>query len=123
MAASFFFVAAGVLVILATLVHVFLGGKGFVDPLLKSKLPDEQKWMAYYAWHGATLKFVFCAAGFFAAAVLERSDYAAISISLCFGLVALAGFVCVKGSMPPTSFPAFFMFMVIGTVGALGFVF
>ena len=50
-----FFGAAALITVIATCVHVFLGGRQFVRPLLATDLPPDLKWMAYFMWHVATV--------------------------------------------------------------------
>ena len=63
---------------LAMLVHVVLGGRTFVRPLLASDLAPETTWMAYFMWHVATVSVAATAILFaLAADPGETTDVAA----------------------------------------------
>jgi len=122
--ATILFWAAGAVVTATFFVHVVLGGRLFIGPFLQNDIPESQKWMAYYAWHSASVLFVFMAAGFVTAALIpERSDYALIATALAASLVATAFFVCVRGDVALSSFPAIPLFSVVTALGVAGLLF
>ena len=59
---------------LAMLVHVVLGGRTFVRPLLASDLAPETTWMAYFMWHVATVSVAATAILFALAAASDFLD-------------------------------------------------
>lgn len=119
--ASGFFWAAGAVVAVTFFVHMVLGGRLFIRPVLESDVPESRKWMTYYTWHSVSVVFVFMAAAFVVAALNPaRADYALIATGLAAALVLMAFFVCIKGGVSPRSFPAIPLFTVVTALGAAG---
>lgn len=122
--ASAFFWAAGTVVAVTVFVHVVLGGRLFIRPVLEGDSPAAQKWMTYYAWHAVSVVFVFMAAAFVVAAVIPaRNDYALIATVLAAALVITAFFVCIRGRISPKSFPAIPLFSIVTALGTAGLLF
>lgn len=118
------FLAAGLLSLAGMLLHVFVGGRLFVRPLLAYDIPPEHKWLAYFVWHVGTLAPGFLTAGFLAAALLpERSDYAAIA-AVFAGLLALTAlWTSFRARRSPIAIPAFPVFSAVCLLGLAGFAF
>jgi hypothetical protein len=119
--ASLCFWAAGIFALMIAFAHVVVGGRKFVRPFLAHDIPDEQKWLAYYAWHASSVAFLFVAAGFFGAAILpERTDYAIVSTLFAASLVLTGLLVCRRGGLSPKNFEAIPMFSIVALMGMLG---
>ncbi|WP_375207110.1 hypothetical protein [Hyphococcus sp.] len=117
---SWFF-AASVASLITMLLHIFLGGKDAARPLLQSKgIVQSAKYTNYYCWHLVTIYIGIMAFSFLAAAV--RNEYA-LGLTMTFAavlnaLLNLAILISKKQSF--LQMPQWFIFLVIGFLGALG---
>ena len=118
---SIFFSIAGAISIAVFFIHVVLGGKRFIGPFLQNDIPENQKWMTYYAWHATSVCFVFLAASFIATAMMPaRTDYALIGTCFAASLVIIGLMVCVKGKIAPQNFPGIPVLSIVSLLGLTG---
>ncbi|MGP1276179.1 MAG: hypothetical protein ACQRW7_12250 [Caulobacterales bacterium] len=118
------FLAAGIVSLAGMLLHVLVGGRLFVRPLLAYDIPPEHNWLAYFVWHVGTVAPGLLSAGFLAAAFLpHRSDYAVIAATFA-GLLALTAlWTSVRSRRSPMAIPAFPVFSAVCLLGLGGLVF
>lgn len=93
---NYYFLLAGVLSGMLTLVHLFAGGRSIAAPLLAAKdIDTSAKYVNYYCWHLVTFNLAFMAAIFVLAARTPEQPV------LAWLGVAQAGFFFLWGvSMP-----------------------
>lgn len=123
MIASYFFLAAALAVFATILVHVLIGGRLYVRPLLAADLPDPLKWMGYMTWHVGTAAFVLICAGFAAAAVSPAHTILALAATLLTGsFVLVAVGTSLRSGLPFQRFPVIPLFGVVTLLGAAGLI-
>lgn len=116
-----FFYAAAAVCTLAVGVHIMLGGRQFVAPLLDSELEPHTKWMAYFMWHVASLSMAATAACFALAAWFSGLvPLAAFAVLFAGSVVLLAAYVARKSGLSPLRFPIILLNSGVVTLGILG---
>jgi hypothetical protein len=100
--------------LLALGIHVFIGGKLMVRPLLAAELPQQAKWLLYLCFHLATLMVLTMTAVFGWAAVSFLGRPAAMVLTgVAFGAMLLSAFVGLRGRLALTLNPPVFLYAVI----------
>lgn len=106
--------AAAMLIAIAFFVHLFLGGKYVVRPLLADRrLSPPAKWLSYYCWHLVSLTLAFFAV-YLAYGSLNRPNiFVLTGLAVFFaGGCALSVFAANKGGISPLRFPSTSLFFV-----------
>lgn len=115
------FFAAAAAAFAAFFVHVFLGGRLVVRPLLKARdITLASCWLMYFCWHIVSLLLLFMAAAFVWAG-LGAPWLLGAGLTVFSALVlALCGYVCWRAKFPPQRVPPFVLFATMTLLGALG---
>lgn len=116
--------SAGILSIMASLIHLFLGGRSIARPLLNANdLQDIPKYTQYYCWHIVTIVLAMMGVGYFYAAVQSSAQDVALIMT------TLAASFCILGLILPLIFkqpykhmPQGWMFLPITLLGIIGVV-
>ena len=118
-----FLIFAGLLTLLTTGVHIVMGGRDVVTPLLEAQLEDEARYTLYVLWHFISVFFVFTAALFLLVGfgVTDAPDAvtALSSLYLLFGLVFLSVKLFVFKSFGLSHLPQWILLIPIGMLGLL----
>ena len=114
-----FFGAAALITVIATCVHVFLGGRQFVRPLLATDLPPDLKWMAYFMWHVATVS-VGATGVVFGLAATGHAGFGLFGVGFAAAIGLLGMGVAVKSGLGPGAFPIIFLNTLIVALGLTG---
>ncbi len=119
---NYWFLAAGTASLITMLIHIFLGGREIVRPLLAAEgLAKVPKFTMYYCWHLVTIAILALAAGFvYAGAFGGGTDIvvAAISGAVLFcgwSLIMIVGF-----GLRVLHFPQWIMFATVVVFGICG---
>ncbi len=122
-----FLIAAGLLALLTSGVHIFLGGRDVARPLLEARLEDEIKYTLYACWHFASIFFVLSSALFLLGGLGTVNLGATVvasasSLYIVFGLIFLnvKYFVSEPGGL--SRLPQWILLTPVGILGLLGLV-
>lgn len=122
MSLTLFSIAAGISA-LTFGIHVLIGGRRVVRPLLASDLPQQLKGFLYLGWHSASVAIAAICAGFIAAAESPaRKEYALLATIVAAGLVVAAIITSAKLKLPPARFPVIPLFVLVCATGVAGLV-
>ncbi|MDO1559620.1 hypothetical protein Q0812_09290 [Brevundimonas sp. 2R-24] len=116
------FVAAAVVAAVALGVHLFLGSRLVVRPLLEAAGLDRvPRWLNFMTWHMVSMSLAFTAGGYGWAA--WRKDGAVLALFLTFqavGFLAVALYAAGRGRLPAWRLPPVILFAVITILAVLG---
>ena len=113
---------AAALGLLIACIHVFVGSRTDVAPLLRSDLPEPAKSTFLYCWHLVTI-VLFAMAGLFLWGALQPSAAAPVYIALFLSAAfCLWGFViaALRRRSPFAELPQGLLFLVLTGAGAWG---
>ena len=103
------------------LIHVLLGGRQFVPPLLAAELQSIVKHTLYYAWHLVTVSLALMAGAFAWAAFAPDARAAAIVATALAGLFLAVNVVQnMAMRLSFTQHPQWIFFLVVTLLGAAG---
>lgn len=117
----YFFWTAAVLIGITLLVHLILGAKRYVRPLLETDMEMTTKWISYFSWHGGALALAAIGLAFIMSALNpDRPDYAIAATIFAAGNACLAIFVGFRSGLPMKTFPIIPLFGFVATLGLVG---
>jgi hypothetical protein len=112
--------AAAAVAVVALVMHLVVGGRTFVRPLLAAELPSSLRWTAYFAWHSGTILFALIAAGFVAGATTTAwGAYAALAASAAVAVAVVGLLVCARARISPLTFAPVLLFGAVAAVGVV----
>ena len=118
---DWFLIVAGVLALLTTAIHIFVGGNGAAKPLLASPLPDEAKYALYACWHFVTGFFVLSTLVLLLAGFGSLEEPGVIvgvsSLWVLFGLVFLFISLWVNNIEGVFKLPQWVLLLPVGILG------
>lgn len=117
------FALAALFSLIATAVHLFVGGRLAARPLIAAPgLDPAVRWQAYFGWHAASVAQIAMTAGFAMAALGRVSSDVALLFTLMAAVFSpLAVWVSLKGGIAPWRFPAVWLFAAVAVLGVFGF--
>jgi len=108
------YAVAAAVSLLALGIHVFVGGRLMVRPLLATDLPRQAKWLLYLCFHLASLMVLTMAIVFGWAALSFLGRPAAMVLTgVAFGAMLLSLFVSLRGRLALQLNPPVFLYAVI----------
>jgi membrane-bound acyltransferase YfiQ involved in biofilm formation len=121
---NYWFLAAAILSAFTCAVHVILGGRESVRPLLAATHFDHvAKFTNYYCWHLVTIAIATLAVMFAMAARSRESDDLAVVASAVALMFTLWNFgMIARHRLHPLQFPQWALFLPIACVGFAGVV-
>ncbi len=115
-------IAAGVLALLTSAIHIFAGGNDVARPLLSTSLTNDVKYALYACWHFVSAFFVMSALGFLGAGLgmMQPGFIVFFSILwLLFGILFLAISVRVNRLGGVFRLPQWTLLLPVGILGLL----
>jgi hypothetical protein len=102
-------------------IHVFIGGKSMVRPLLASRLPEPAKWLLYLCFHMVSLLCLTMIVVFsWAAQSFLGRPAAMVLTAVAFAAMLLAAFVGIRGRLKLRFNAPLFLFALIFVAGFWG---
>jgi hypothetical protein len=121
-----YFIAAGLLAVLSTGVHLFAGGKEIVRPLFKSSLERSIILVLYACWHIVTATLALSAFALLASGIGWVRDCGMVGLIstmwVCFGLafIVVSGMDRRPGAL--LRYPQWMLLLPVGVIGWVGVV-
>lgn len=114
-------IVAGVLALLTTIIHIFVGGNGAAKPLLASSLADGAKYALYACWHFVSGFFVLSTLVLFLEGFGSLEEPGVIvgvsSLWVLFGLVFLFISLWVNNIEGVFKLPQWVLLLPVGILG------